>query len=267
MDIYCKKVCYYEREGVTNMAQHKIYSFYAELLDYNPKIWRRFQINGSKTMANLGYTLMVMFEMQASHLFCIEYDAGAAFMKDMLTHHSKEDIERMLSKNGYDDWKKPYRFELPFEDAEQFEDYKYYDAGKITLNRFSDKIGMELMFNYDYGDDWRVKIVLENCEKQEIHAGELPRVLQGEGYGIIEDCGGTGGLEEIAKAYKKKKGSQYNEYREWLGIDDLDLAAFDIDDMNYRLKKVPRIYCDCYEYGLEPTKQSIDLLTRKYKKG
>lgn len=187
------------------MAQHKIYSFYAELLDYKPKIWRRFQINGSKTMANLGYTLMTMFEMQASHLFCIEYDAGAEFMKDMLTRHSKEDIERMLSKNGYNDWQKPYRFEVPFEDSEQFEGYKYYDASEITLNRFSDKIGMELLFNYDYGDDWRVKIVLENCEKQEIHASELPRVLEGEGYGIIEDCGGTGGLEEISKAYIKRK--------------------------------------------------------------
>lgn len=36
--------------------------------------------------------------------------------------------------------------------------------------------------------------------------------------------------------------------------------------MNYRLKKVPRIYKDAYEYGLEPTKQSMDLLVRKYKK-
>ena len=51
------------------MPQHYVYRFYAELKDYEPKIWRRFEINGERTMAELGYALMLMFEMQASHLF------------------------------------------------------------------------------------------------------------------------------------------------------------------------------------------------------
>ena len=49
-------------------------------------------------------------------------------------------------------------------------------------------------------------------------------------------------------------------------MSDLNLSLFDMDDMNYRLKKIPRIYADAYEYGLELTKQSMDLLMRKYKK-
>ena len=85
----------------------------------------------------------------------------------------------------------------------------------------------------------------------------LPRVLEGEGYGIVEDCGGVGGLEDIAKAFKKKKGSQYQEYCDWLGVSDMDLLFFDIGDMNFRLKKIPRIYADAYELGLEPTKRSL----------
>ena len=44
------------------------------------------------------------------------------------------------------------------------------------------------------------------------------------------------------------------------------MTTFDVDDMNFRLKKVPRIYADAYEFGLEPTKQSLNLLMRKYKK-
>jgi len=70
---------------------------------------------------------------------------------------------------------------------------------------------------------------------------------------------------KIAKAYKKKNGSQYKEFCEWLGTEDLVLSAFDIYDMNFRLKKVPRIFAGAYEYGLEPTKHSLDLLMRKYK--
>jgi hypothetical protein len=36
----------------------------------------------------------------------------------------------------------------------------------------------------------------------------------------------------------------------------MDLDTFNLDDMNFRLKKVPRIYADAFEHGLEPTKQS-----------
>jgi hypothetical protein len=46
----------------------------------------------------------------------------------------------------------------------------------------------------------------------------LPRVLEGEGFGIIEDCGGVSGLERLAKAFQKKKGREYQELSEWLGI-------------------------------------------------
>ena len=53
------------------MAVHQIYRFYAELKDYTPKIWRRFEVIGTKTIAEFGYTIMTMFEMQASHLFCL----------------------------------------------------------------------------------------------------------------------------------------------------------------------------------------------------
>lgn len=81
----------------------------------------------------------------------------------------------------------------------------------------------------------------------------------------MEDCGGVDGLKELAEAFKKKKGQRYDEYREWLGIDVIDLTAFDIDDINFRLKKLPRIYKECYEHGYEPTQRSVDLMERKYK--
>ena len=93
---------------------------------------------------------------------------------------------------------------------------------------------------------------------------ELPRILEGAGCGIIEDCGGTSGLEEVAEVFRKGKGRQYEEYRQWLGIDALDLTAFDVEDANLRVKKVPRIYSDIYEQDLYPTKQSLDFLNRKY---
>lgn len=113
---------------------------------------------------------------------------------------------------------------------------------------------------YDFGDGWEIKLTLEAV----IEDKELPRVLEGEGYGIIEDCGGPGGLERITEALQKKSGEEYKNLRTWLGWDELDLSSVDVTDMNFRLKKVPRIYRDLYEFGFAPTQQSINLLERKY---
>ena len=91
-------------------------------------------------------------------------------------------------------------------------------------------------------------------------------MLDGAGYGIIEDCGGTGGLEDIAEAFKKGSGEMYDTYSQWLGVEELDLATFDLEDMNFRLKKVPRIYSDAYELNLQPSDYSMRILTREYLK-
>lgn len=54
-------------------------------------------------------------------------------------------------------------------------------------------------------------------------------------------------------------------YSNWLGKDELDLSKCDLNDLNFRLKKLPRIFKDSYEYGLEPTEYSIKILDRQYK--
>lgn len=86
--------------------------------------------------------------------------------------------------------------------------------------------GKQLSMEYDFGDGWEVKLILEAViEDKELPGRELPRVLEGEGYGIIEDCGGSGGLERIAEVFQKKSGEEYEELRAWLGRDDLDLSS------------------------------------------
>ena len=92
----------------------------------------------------------------------------------------------------------------------------------------------------------------------------MPRVLEGEGFGIIEDCGGIGGLEDIREAFKEKKGEIYEVYRDWFETDKIDLDKCDLDDLNFRLKKVPRIYRYIYEYNLPPTEGSLKILYREY---
>lgn len=244
------------------MASHPIYQFYAELDDYAPKMWRRFQVMNNITMARLGYIVMTLFEMQASHLFCFEVPLGENYYQHMRHLHPEQHADDLIP---FRTMEKITRFEVQNEMTSEFQDDESLNAATQKLPQIIAWVGDKLSLQYDYGDGWEVKLVLEQIiEDKGLSGKELPRVLDGAGYGIIEDCGGTGGLEDIATAFKKKKGKQYDQYSKWLRTDDMDLSAFDIDDMNFRLKKVPRIYADAYEYGLEPTKQSMDLLTRKY---
>ena len=141
-------------------------------------------------------------------------------------------------------------------------------ATKIKLSQLHLDSPSRLVVWYDFGDDWRVVATLEKIiTEPTLPARELPRVLEGQGYGIVEDCGGIPGLFDLVKAFKAKRGEAYEDYREWLGMEEFDITSFDMEDMNFRLKKIPRIYQQCYEDQLAPTRQSIHLIERKYKRG
>lgn len=242
------------------MASQPIYQFYAELKNYEPKIWRRFQVVRNITVARLGYIVMTMFEMQASHLFCIDVMYRKNLYKYMTGFFSIEEVKKSFPSSEIPEIR---RYEVQNEMTIDFDNEKAENATEVKISQIVSSDGDEMVFSYDYGDGWEVKIVLERIfEDKELPGKELPRVLDGKGYGIVEDCGGVGGLEVIAEVFKLKEGEQYEEQCEWLGMTDLDLSSFDIDDMNYRLKRIPRIYADAYEYGLEPTKQSMDLLMK-----
>lgn len=230
------------------MATQPIYKFYAELEDYKPKIWRRFQVAGNITVARLGYIVMTLYEMKASHLLAIEHE------RPFLTPSGRQSKRMELI----------CRYDLPDEDSE-WEEFDGEDATKTKLSQLTLEAPSRLTVWYDFGDDWRVTVTLEKTiTGPDMEVKELPHVLEGEGYGIVEDCGGIPGLFDLAEAFKAKRGGEYENYREWLGVDDFDITTFDLDDMNFRLKKIPTIYAKIYERKLYPTQASIDLIERKY---
>lgn len=243
------------------MASQPIYQFYAELSDFAPTIWRRLQVAGNITVARLAYIVMTMFEMRASHLFCVEVPRADNVRSYIRQHHTGVAHKLDVGPPAIQ------RFEIPDEEAMPVDDVNIQtlDATQWKISRVLSHTNEQLRVNYDYGDNWWVIVTLEGIiSDSELAGNELPRVLEGAGYGIVEDCGGTPGLEELAQVMRTKKGKRYAELSDWLGVDELDLASFDIDDMNYRLKKIPRIYTQCYERRLYPTQQSIDLIERKY---
>jgi len=250
------------------MANYKVYQFYAELNNFKPKIWRRFQVVADITVAQFGYILQVLFEMMASHLMMIEVPKGKNILMSMQADHPKGK-NRAIGKFDIDHI--VWRYDII---NEYFEppDYlgnniKSANALEVKLNQAVCEPKEMLDFNYDFGDAWLVSVKLEKVfVETELPKSEYPRVLEGWGFGIVEDCGGTYGLNDLVKAFEKKKGNKYKQYSEWMGVEDFDISHFDSEDMNFRLKKIPRIYKQIYEEGLAPTKKSVDLIERKYLK-
>lgn len=246
------------------MASQPLYQLYLELEDYEPKIWRRIQVMNNLKFSRLAYIIMTLFEMQASHLYEFEID-----ILENLRRRYKEVWKEIFDKD-YDI--KKIRCGIPNEDniygENFFEGYEpLKDASKEYVKHYINNINDEMIFKYDFGDNWIIKIKIEKLIKNSQESGKnFPKVIGGQGYGIIENCGGAGGLENLREAFKLKNGEEYENYSEWLGVKELDLTKFDIEDMNFRVKKIPRIYADIYEYQLEPTEQSMKILNRDYLK-
>ena len=150
----------------------------------------------------------------------------------------------------------------------------YTDSTKIKLSKVFLKLNDQIDFEYDFGDSWHVLITLEKVITDDVSTIELPLLLDGFGFGIIEDVGGVYGLMDFEKAMIKKKGAKYKEYiswlqcraeYDWIDFANFDMSIIDLEDLNFRIKKIPRVYKQIYEKKMRPSVASIKLIERHYK--
>jgi hypothetical protein len=229
------------------MAKHRIFRFRAELANYEPQIWRTFEINGERTVAELIYTIMIMFEMQGQHLVSLVQDSEAVLKNSLMKQgYSKELIEQVLGRA----FVKNEHYEFLIDDVYVRDNEVLIDPRDVKVQSRITEIGTTFKLIYDYGDGWEINLVLEDFQTEEISLTKLPRVLEGEGFGIIEDIGGVTGLERLAEALKTGKTSEERFILENLEIDNLDLNLFDLKRVNLRLKKEVRFYRYAYEQDI-----------------
>jgi hypothetical protein len=190
------------------MVTH-IMQFVAELHEYKPRMWRRFQVNSDIDLADFCYILMEMFHM-GGHLF--EFN-----IKDT-------------------------RYTLPLpKDLSDFGEPTKNVKGIAISKLFTNEEDFGEL-EYDFGDSWYVGVKLETLNVDEvISAEDLPRVIKGKGFGIVEDCGGIWGLEEIAQGLKTGQGEDWEDKKEWLKerypeVLERGLEFFDIDEINAAIK-------------------------------
>jgi hypothetical protein len=87
--------------------------------------------------------------------------------------------------------KEMIRIECPWM-TEDLEGDNWLMTTEVPLKRFIKKEGDVLLYHYDYGDGWRLEIVLEHIMPRDQNI-QYPICLDGELSGPPEDCGGIHG--------------------------------------------------------------------------
>jgi hypothetical protein len=160
-----------------NKKKIKIMQFKLELADYKPKMRRTLQVAENISAEDFCYIVMKAFNCYAAyHLYALNVG------------------------NGEDE----IRYQIEYPESDFWENDR--EIKGVKLKDIFKEVGDTAVLNYDFGDNWEFKCELEKSGVEvEADKKEFPKILDGKGYGIIEDCGGIYGLKDIEEFYAEKK--------------------------------------------------------------
>lgn len=113
---------------------------------------------------------------------------------------------------------------------------------------------------YDFGDGWKVHLRVESVVNKEISLKDVPQVLAGKGFGILENVGDPSGLARVREVSHE---GLSEEDIFWLEMQNLFLDHFDREEMDIRIKKLLRMYRESYELAKEPSPKMMKFLLRE----
>ena len=171
------------------------------LVESEPPIWRRVIVPEFLTLADLHRVIQIVMGWQNSHLH--EFEVSGERYTEF-----EEDIQ---SGAG---------------------DSTVFTLRSLRLNRED----QTFLYNYDFGDDWLHKIVVESSRPAD-DSVKLPVCVAGRRAGPPEDSGGVHRYAYLLEAVSDPNHPDHHELSDWLDP-DFDLEAFDVDRVNRDLRRV-----------------------------
>lgn len=151
-----------------------------------PPVWRRLQVRADMSLDRLHETILAAFGWAGYHMHVFE--------------------------SG------PDRFGLP--DPE----LGFIDERRVSLGEVLGGVGDQLLYTYDFGDDWEHEIVVEELADADPDV-RYPVLVAAKGACPPEDCGGPWGYAELKGILADPAHDRHQEMLDWLGLDDG--SAFD----------------------------------------
>jgi len=174
-------------------ASERLYQFKVTLLESKPPIWRRIQVKNC-SLDKLHERIQTAMGWTNSHLHQFEIEG-----------------ERHGNPELLDDG---------------FEDFHCVDSTVTKISEIVPKDGkrFQLLYQYDFGDNWEHEIVFEGCLRAE-SGQRYPMCIEGERNCPPEDVGGVWGYAEFLEALADPNHEQHEDFVEWAG--DFDPDEFD----------------------------------------
>ncbi|WP_169914697.1 plasmid pRiA4b ORF-3 family protein [Rhodococcoides yunnanense] len=100
----------------------------------------------------------------------------------------------------------------------------------VPVDRLLSQVGDNLGYQYDFGDNWEHRIVLEAIGPV---GDDGVRCLDGEGACPPEDCGGVHGYADFLAVLADPRREEHEHYREWAG--SFEVGRFEVAEANARI--------------------------------
>lgn len=177
--------------GDPRQQDHRVYELQLTLLGLDPPIWRRIAVPATITLVKLHRVIQATFDWTNAHLHEFVLPSGAR-----------------------------YEPRLPDSDP----DPDTFDERGKRLRTYLKTEGDTLLYRYDFGDDWEVKVELSRIN---LTPGEIA-CLAGEFAAPPDDSGGVEGYVELLAALSDSEHPDHDDVIDWLDP-DFDPWRFDRD--------------------------------------
>lgn len=112
-----------------------------------------------------------------------------------------------------------------------------YEEEETPVTAFLSAKGDKISYRYDFGDDWSHTVSVVSVDDRKT---DCPRLRKTKGGQVVEDCGGTWGLQDLRDIAlsKGRLDPEAREMMEWLGVSSRPKLAqmvtddIDIDEIN-----------------------------------
>ena len=194
------------KRPTASAAQAPIYYLKVSLEGIEPAIWRRLRVPGDANLGWLHAVLQVAMGWTNSHMH-----------------------QFIVGKRLYSDPR--------HEPDEAAEDPRVLDEHAATIMEVTPRVKTAFVYEYDFGDCWEHRIMVEKILDPDPAAAGLAQCLDGERACPPDDCGGAYGYANLLEVIMDPKHEEYEDMMEWLG-GKFEPEAFDREKINKHLRKL-----------------------------
>lgn len=185
----------------------KAYQIKIELLDSNPLIWRRVIIPADVTFKRLHDTIQFSMDWWDRHLFKFEFP-----QEKLRITNDEEAYEEFKFFQGKYKGKALTKHNDPDGFIARTLETVIRQPQTVKIDRYLVKY-KTITYVYDFGDNWRHKIELEQVIDD--YGFGYPTILEGEGACPPEDVGGIPAYQEFLRIWNNTKHPENEEMRQW----------------------------------------------------